>query len=65
MNSQLVMWDSSVSYRTKENPVIIAALAFVIAVGGLGVFAWMVCGWRGTKQMVSDWIRGRVTIVCK
>lgn len=65
MNGQLVLVDSSVDYRTKEAAVIVAALAWVIALGGVAAFAIMVCGWRNTKSIATDWMRGKVTVVCR
>jgi len=64
MNALMTL-DQSVSYETKESPVLIAAAAFVLAVGGVAAAAVVICGWRGAKQVIMDWARGRVTFVCR
>lgn len=65
MVNALVVADSSVEYSTKESPVIVAAAAFVIAVGGLAVASIAICGWRGSKQVMVDWMHGKATFVCR
>lgn len=65
MLESLVVTDNSVEYQTKEAAVIVAAAAFVIALGGIAAAAVVICGWRGTRSIVMDWIKGRATFVCR
>ncbi len=64
-SSNLVAADHSVPYVVQESPVLVAALAWVIAVGGVAVAAILICGWRGARSVVLDWMRGRATFYCK
>ena len=53
-------------YENKEFAVVIvAALAFVLALGGIAVAAMVICGWKGTESISTDWIHGKVSIVCR
>ena len=65
MSDQLIILSSAVQYEAKEAAVILAATAFVIAVGGVGVAAVIVCGWGGAKQVVMDFLRGKATFICR
>jgi hypothetical protein len=65
MTSQMISADRSVEYEVSEVAVIVAALAFIIAVGGVAIASIIVCGWRGAQSVVLDWIHGRVTFVCR
>lgn len=61
----MVFADSSVDYSVNESPVIIAALAWVIAVGGVAVASIIICGWRGSKSVILDWLHGKATFNCR
>lgn len=65
MINTLVVADASVEYSTKEAAVIVAAAAFVIAMGGLALASVVVCGWRGSKEIIMDWMKGRATFICR
>ncbi len=65
MSDQMVLADTSVEYRVKEAIIIAAAIAFVIAVGGIAVASVIICGWRGTSKVVMDWLHGRATFYCR
>lgn len=61
----LVVADNSVDYSTKEGPVVVAALVWVLALGGAAAVSIMLCGWRGTKKLAIDWIRGKAIFYCR
>ena len=65
MTAQMIAADSSVEYEVKEVVALVAALAFVIAVGGVAIAAIIICGWRGAQSVIMDWLHGRVTFVCR
>jgi hypothetical protein len=65
MTSGLISVDREVQYEVHEVAVIVAALAFIIACGGVAIAAIIICGWRGAQSVVVDWIHGRVTFVCR
>jgi hypothetical protein len=61
----LVLADREAEYEVQEVAVIIAALAFVIAVGGVAIAAAIICGWGGAKSVVLDWFHGKAVFNCK
>lgn len=63
--SSLVVADSSVDYSTKEGPVVVAALVWILAIGGTVAASIVLCGWRRTKKLALDWIRGRAIFYCR
>jgi hypothetical protein len=65
MIQSLISTDNTVSYSTKEAGPIIVALGFVIAVGGLGIAAVIMCGWGKVKSAGINWSRRTAEIVCK
>ena len=65
MSSPMITADPSTTYEVKEAAVIIAALAFVIAVGGVALCAIVICGWRGAQKVVVDWVHGQAQFVCR
>ena len=65
MESGLITFDQSNEYATKEAAILVIAAAFVIALGGLAAAAVIVCGWRGSKNVIMDFIHGKATFVCR
>ena len=65
MTGELLTLDNSLNYETKEAAVILAAVAFVIAVGGVAVAGLIICGWKGAKQVVMDFLHGKATFICR
>jgi hypothetical protein len=65
MTAEMIASDGLVEYEVHEVAIIVAALAFVLAVGGVALAAIIICGWRGTQSVVLDWIHGKVTFVCR
>jgi hypothetical protein len=62
----LILESQLSQYETKEVAVIIvAALAFVLALGGIVVAAIVICGWKGTESINTDWLHGKVSFVCR
>lgn len=65
MSSSMILADSSTAYDTKEAAVVIAAAAWVVALGSVVLAAWILCGWRGAKSVAMDWLHGKVTFNCR
>lgn len=65
MIPSLINTDNTVNYSTKEAGPIVLALAFVIAVGGVGAAAVLMCGWGKVKSAGVNWTKRSVEIVCK
>jgi hypothetical protein len=65
MTAPLIVADPTAEYETKEIAIIIAACAFIMAVGGVALAAVIICGWKGAQSVVVDWIHGKATFVCK
>lgn len=65
MNSALVAVDTSVQYEVREAAIIVAVLAWVLALGGVVIASIVLCGWRGSKQVIMDWFHGKATFVCR
>ena len=65
MTAPLIAADPTSDYEIKEVAVIVAALAFILAVGGVALAAVVVCGWKGAHSVVVDWIHGKATFICK
>jgi hypothetical protein len=65
MTAPLIAADPTAAYEIKEAAVIVAACAFIIAVGGVALAAIIICGWRGASNVVIDWIHGKATFVCR
>jgi hypothetical protein len=65
MTPRMITADSSVHYEVSEIAVIVAAVAFIIAVGGVAIAAVIICGWHGARSVIVDWLRGKVTFVCR
>ncbi len=65
MVNSMVLADGNVSYQPKEAVVIVVAIAWVIAIGGLALAVLIMCGWRGASKATMDWLHGKATIICK
>jgi len=65
MSDQMIVADSSIDYQVKEAAVIVAALGFVLALGGVVIAAWILCGWRGAKSVSVEWLKGKATFSCR
>ncbi|MCX6728074.1 MAG: hypothetical protein NTX11_04665 [Candidatus Saccharibacteria bacterium] len=65
MGNSGVLADSSVDYDAKEAAIIVAATAWVIAIGSVAIAALMICGWKGAKSVVIDWLHGKATFMCR
>ncbi|MDF2460755.1 MAG: hypothetical protein K0S68_158 [Candidatus Saccharibacteria bacterium] len=65
MTASLIAADPTSDYEIKEAAVIVAAFAFILAVGGVALAAVLICGWKGAKSVIVDWIHGKATFVCK
>ncbi len=65
MGNAMVIADASAQYNVKEAAVIVAAIAFVIALGGIVLAAIALCGWRGAKTVSMEWIKGKATFYCR
>ena len=65
MGNSGVLADSSVDYDAKEAAIIVAATAWVIAIGSVAIAALMICGWKGAKRVVIDWLHGKATFMCR
>ena len=65
MTTAMVQPDVLAVYETKEVAIILAALAFVIVLGGVALAAVVICGWRGAQNIAIDWLRGTATFVCR
>lgn len=65
MTDTLIAYDQTLDYQTKEVPVLIIAAAFVLALGGIAIAATIICGWKGAKQVVMDFLHGRATFICR
>lgn len=63
--TSLITADSSVDYSTKEAAIVVAALAWILAIGGAAAVSVFICGWRATKKLAVDWIKGRVIFYCR
>lgn len=59
------MLDTSGAYNSKEAAVLVAALAWVIALGSVVVAALILCGWRGARQVAFDWLHMKATFYCR
>jgi hypothetical protein len=65
MTASMINADPSADYQLKEVAVIIAAFAFILAVGGVAIAAVIICGWKGASGVTIDWIHGKATFACK
>jgi hypothetical protein len=65
MTAPLIVADPSAQYETKEVAIIVAAAAFIMAVGGVALAAVIICGWQGAHSVVVDWLHGKATFICK
>lgn len=65
MSNAMIVADQSVVYDANEGAMVVAAAAWVIALGSVVVAAWIVCGWRGAKNVAMDWMHGKVTFNCR
>lgn len=65
MGNSIVKADPFVDYDAKEAAIIVAALAWVIAIGSVAVAALVICGWKGAKSVVIDWLHGKATFMCR
>ena len=66
MLDQMIADDQLIRYQVKEIPVVIvAALAYILAVGSITLASIIVCGWRGSESLSIDWIRGKAIFVCR
>lgn len=65
MGNSGVLADSSVDYDVKEAAIIVAATAWVIAIGSVAIAALVICGWKGAKSVVIDWLHGKATFMCR
>jgi len=54
------------AYEINEVAVIIvAALAYILALGGMAIAGLIICGWGKVDNISTDWIHGKVNIVCR
>jgi hypothetical protein len=65
MTASMINADPSADYQLKEIGIIIAALAFIMVMGGVALAAVFICGWKGAKSVALDWIHLKATFVCK
>jgi hypothetical protein len=65
MTASMIAADPTADYEPKEVAIIVAALAFLIAVGGVALAAVIICGWKGAQSVNIDWIHGRATFACR
>lgn len=65
MVSELITLDDSAQYATKEVAILVVAAAFVIALAGVAAAAYIICGWKGAKYVVMDFVHGKATFVCR
>jgi hypothetical protein len=65
MSNYMIEADTRTEYEVQEFAIIVSALAFVIAVGGVAVAAIIICGWRGAHSVILDWMHGRATFNCR
>lgn len=57
--------DGSEAVMNEVAPVLVFALAFVIAVGGAYALATAICGWGHVSMASTDFWRAQVKIQCK
>ncbi len=65
MPEQLITINPLAVPQSKQAAVLVVAAAFVLAVGSVAIAAVVICGWRGAKQVVMDFLRGKATFVCR
>lgn len=66
MSNSLIIADKSVDYEVNEvAPAVVAALVWVLALGGTAMAAIAICGWRGAKSVAIDWFKGKATFNCR
>jgi hypothetical protein len=65
MTRSLLTLDTNETYGINEAAIIVAGLAWVIALGGAVVAAIILCGWRGAKQVAIDWLHMKATFTCR
>ncbi|HYG84502.1 MAG TPA: hypothetical protein VD907_06530 [Verrucomicrobiae bacterium] len=66
MTESLFRADQTTDYAAKEGgPVIVVAIAFVLALGGLTAAAIFLCGWNRIRNVSINWFNGTATIVCR
>ena len=66
MHEPMIVAHQLSRYHQKEIAVvIIAALAYVIAIGSIAIAAIIICGWRGTESVSLDWIHGKASFACR
>lgn len=65
MTGSLIIPDMSVGTQPKEAAVFVVALAWVIMIGSGAGAAILICGWKGAKNVILDWIRMRATFSCR
>jgi hypothetical protein len=61
----MVLADTSVDFVANEGPILVAALAWVIAIGGVAIAAIIICGWRGAYYVSVNWFTGRAVFYCR
>lgn len=62
---ELITLDTSIDYATKEVAILVVAAAFVIALAGVAAAAYIICGWKGSKNVIMDFVHGKATFVCR
>lgn len=65
MTGSLISPDVSVNTDPKEVAVFVVALAWVIMIGSGAGAAILICGWKGARNVILDWIRMRATFTCR
>ena len=61
----LITIDDTAQYATKEVAILVVAAAFVISLAGVAAAAYIICGWKGAKNVVMDFVHGKATFVCR
>lgn len=65
MSDSMVIADSTFGYKLNESAIVVVGLAWLLAIGSMVLAGWILCGWRGTKQISIDWWHAKATVYCR
>ncbi len=65
MSNSMVIADSTASYKLNESAILIVGLAWLFALGSMVLAGYLICGWRGAKQISIDWWHAKAAIYCR
>jgi hypothetical protein len=65
MTAQMVIADTRETYGVQAATMLQFSLAYILAIGGVVVAGYLLCGWGRTQSVSVNFFRGSVNIVCR